>query len=66
MKAQEVLSKLFKIKGIDLDINRKEYANIENMKMLDGKYPEELSNIPKHNTLFDAMIIKRCYLKAIW
>ena len=39
---------LFKIKGIDPDINREEFAN-----MKDGGQ--------KHNALWDAKVIKRCY-----
>ena len=39
---------LFKIKGIDPDINREEFAN-----MKDGSQ--------KHNALWDAKVIKRCF-----
>lgn len=45
------LATLFKIKGIDPDINREEYAG-----MTEGK---------KHNALWDAKVIKACYEKAI-
>ncbi|MDK2932399.1 MAG: hypothetical protein PWP27_209 [Clostridiales bacterium] len=41
---------LFKIKGIDPDINREEFAGIE------GK---------KHNALHDAKVIKACYEKLM-
>lgn len=41
---------LFKIKGIDPDINREEFAGI------DGK---------KHNSLHDAKVIKACYEKVM-
>jgi len=41
---------LFKIKGVDPDINREEYAGI------DGK---------KHNALHDAKVIKACYEKLM-
>lgn len=42
---------LFKEKGIDPDINREKFANIN---------PKETE---KHNALFDAKIIKKCYEK---
>jgi hypothetical protein len=45
---------LFKIKGIDPDISREEFA--ENKP--DGK-------LQKHNSLWDAMIIKMCYEKLM-
>lgn len=44
---------LFKIKGIDPDINREEFSN-----NTDGKHR-------KHNALYDALVIKNCYEKAI-
>jgi hypothetical protein len=40
----------FKIQGIDPDVNREEFAEIK-----DG--------INKHNALFDAKVIKKCYEK---
>jgi hypothetical protein len=43
---------LFKIKGIDPDISREDFAEVK-----DGK--------EKHNALFDALIIKKCYEKLI-
>ncbi len=43
---------LFKVKGIDPDINREEFAN-----MLEGS--------KKHNALWDAKVIRECYSKAI-
>lgn len=55
------LATLFKIKGIDPDINREEFAHIENMILPNGKCPEKLKDIPKHNALWDAIIIKECY-----
>lgn len=55
---------VFKIKGIDPDISREEFINIENQK-IDGKYPESLDDIKKHNALYDAKIIKLCYEKLI-
>lgn len=42
------ISTLFKVKGIDPDINREEFSN-----MKDGNQ--------KHNALWDAKVIKRCY-----
>lgn len=44
------LCTLFKIKGIDPDINREEYAGIDGVK---------------HNALHDAKVIKACYEKAL-
>jgi hypothetical protein len=37
-------------------------SNIENMKLLNNKYPETKTDIKKHNALFDALVIKQCYL----
>jgi len=45
------LATLFKVKGIDPDISREEYA--------------ELTSDWKHNALWDAKVIRACYLKAI-
>lgn len=45
------LSTLLKVKGIDPDINREEYAG--------------LSGGNKHNALWDAQVIKACYEKAM-
>lgn len=45
------LSTLFKIKGIDPDINREEFC----------EYPKG----DKHNALLDAQVIKACYSKLI-
>lgn len=45
------LATLFKVKGIDPDINREEYAG-----MAGGN---------KHNALADAIVIKACYEKAM-
>jgi len=39
---------IFKIKGIDPDINREEFANMQ-------------EDSQKHNALWDAKVIKRCY-----
>ena len=43
---------LFKIKGIDPDISREEFANMKESSV-------------KHNALWDAKVIRECYLKAI-
>lgn len=43
---------LFKIKGVDPDIDREEFSN-----MTDGQ--------KKHNSLWDAMVIKECYNKLM-
>lgn len=45
------LATLFKVKGIDPDISREEYAGMSNDK--------------KHNALWDAQVIKACYEKAM-
>lgn len=45
------LSTLLKVKGIDPDINREEYAG--------------MSGGNKHNALWDAKVIKACYEKAM-
>ena len=45
------LSTLFKLKGIDPDINREEYSG--------------MSGGNKHNALWDAKVIKACYDKAM-
>lgn len=46
------LCTLFKIKGIDPDINREEFAGMTKESQ-------------KHNALWDAKVIRECYLKAI-
>lgn len=46
---------LFKIKGIDPDINREEFAFGNNI-------PKEAK---KHNSLWDSIVIKHCYEKLI-
>jgi len=47
---------LFKLKGIDPDINREEFA----------KYSIKLKkDIKKHNALWDAKVIKMCYEKLM-
>jgi len=59
------LCTLLKIKGIDPDISREDFACVENMKMPNGKFPEKKEDIPKHNSLWDAIVIKKCYKNAI-
>lgn len=46
------LATLFKIKDIDPDVNREEFAELQN-------------GAEKHNALWDAMVIKACYEKAM-
>lgn len=48
------LATLFKAKGIDPDINREKFAF--------GEYLQEMKE-RKHNALWDAKIIRACYLK---
>jgi len=43
---------LLKIKGVDPDISREQYAG-------------DIANVEKHNALFDAKVIKACYEKLI-
>lgn len=43
---------LFKVKNVDPDINREEFAGLDNQDS-------------KHNSLWDAEVIKECYLKLI-
>ncbi|MFA5403307.1 MAG: 3'-5' exoribonuclease [Ignavibacteria bacterium] len=50
---------LFKIKGIDPDINREEFINY-NVEVFDT-YNWGIGN--KHNALYDAYIIRQCYNK---
>lgn len=48
------LCTLFKVKGIDPDVSREKFA-----------YGERYSEVSKHNALWDAKVIRECYLKAI-
>lgn len=59
------LCTLLKLKDIDPDISREKLACIENMKMPNGKFPEKNEDIPKHNALWDAIVIKECYKNAL-
>ena len=45
------LATLFKVKGIDPDINREEYVGI-------------IAGGNKHNALWDAQMIRACYTRA--
>jgi len=49
------IATLFKIKGIDPDIDREEFVK---------DYMDGLGKETKHNALWDAKIIERCYYKA--
>jgi len=51
------LATAFKIKGIDPDINREEYAY--------GKESMEIATPNKHNALWDAIVIKDCCSKLL-
>ena len=52
---------LFKMKGIDPDIDREEFCGNENLKGLTF----EFEGTPKHNALWDASVIRGCYNKLI-
>lgn len=47
------IATLFKINGIDPDIGRERYANVEDLPMR------------KHNALYDAWVIEKCYNKLM-
>ncbi len=51
---------LFKIKGIDPDINREEFAYLDGRAIADENF-----NPIKHNALWDAKVIKKCYEKCL-
>lgn len=52
---------LFKLKGLDADICREEFA-----ELINSKGQNETSDyLMKHNALFDAKIIKKCYDKLM-
>lgn len=48
------LSTLFRLKGLDPDTNREDYAGITNT-----------AEIEKHNALWDAKVCKKCYQKLM-
>jgi adenine-specific DNA methylase len=48
------IATLFKVKGIDPDVNREEFC-----------YDGRCYDVPKHNALWDAQIIKLCYQKLM-
>ena len=54
------LATLFKVFGVDPDISREEFALSDGT----GAMPDP-SRWEKHNALWDAMIIKSCYLKLV-
>lgn len=47
------LATMFKLKGIDPDVNRELFSGITS------------DSVPKHNALWDAQVIKACYEKAM-
>jgi len=53
------LSTMFKIKGIDPDIDREEFAELH------IPHPANSSFSPKHNALWDAEVIMKCFEKMI-
>jgi 3' exoribonuclease, RNase T-like len=48
---------LFKLKGIDPDVNREDFAD----KMIEVNTAEHWGTNPKHNALWDAYVIRACY-----
>lgn len=50
------IATLFKTKGIDPDVNREDFVK---------DYMDGLGKETKHNSLWDAKIIERCYYKAM-
>jgi hypothetical protein len=59
------LCTLLKLQDINPDISREELACIGNMKMPNGMFPEKTEDIPKHNALWDAIVIRECYKNAV-
>jgi len=65
------ISTLFKLKGIDPDVNREEFIDLLSDDMPDylSTFSEllelEKATIIKHNALWDALVIKHCYTKAV-
>jgi hypothetical protein len=51
------ISTLFKIKGIDPDVSREEFAG----NMIEVSTVEHWGTNPKHNALWDAYVIRACY-----
>lgn len=56
---------VFEIKGIDPDISREEYCEIETFKEEKTKELHDDFKSVKHNALWDAFIIRECYNKLI-
>ncbi len=54
---------LFEIKGIDPDISREEYCEIETFREQKTKVLHDNFQSVKHNALWDAFIIRECYNK---
>lgn len=52
---------LFKLKGIDPDIDREAFSGAD--KFLNSRYLN--ANLKKHNSLWDALVVRECYLKLI-
>ena len=50
---------LFKVKGIDPDVSREEFAG----SMIEVSTAEHWGSKPKHNALWDAYVIMACYKK---
>jgi hypothetical protein len=53
----------FEIKGVDPDISREEYCEIESFRDLRTKFLYNDFSSIKHNALYDAVIIRECYNK---
>lgn len=50
---------MFKLKGIDPDISREEFAGTEHLKLMSPQH----EGLSKHNALWDAYVICACYNK---
>ena len=56
---------LFKLKGIDPDINREEFAFGKPQVFVNSNVKFEGKKVVKHNALWDAKVIKHCYGKLL-
>ena len=57
---------LFKVKGIDADINREEFISNTRSENEDILHFDEQGNLIKsfkHNSLWDARVIRQCFFK---
>ena len=54
---------VFEMKGIDPDISREDYCEIETFREEKTKVLHEDFKSIKHNALWDAFIIRECYNK---